>query len=157
MPKLLARDPDALVYAIQRSCQIKAEIVSEDEKEQGIRAILNLGHTFGHAFERATGYSDRLVHGEAISIGMVLAHRFSCRMNLASMDDVNRVKTHFNSVGLPTELSHIPGDPFSEDELMDHIAQDKKVSRGALTFILTNGIGKAFIAIADINSLRLVA
>ena len=67
-------------------------------------------------------------------------------MNLASMDDANRVKAHFNSVGLPTELSHIPGDPFSEDELMDHIAQDKKVSRGALTFILTNGIGKAFIA-----------
>ncbi len=137
---------DARRHAVATSCRAKAAVVAADEKEAGERALLNLGHTFGHAFERATGYSDRLVHGEAISIGMVLAHRFSCRMNLASMDDANRVKAHFNSVGLPTELSHIPGDPFSEDELMDHIAQDKKVSRGALTFILTNGIGKAFIA-----------
>lgn len=133
-------------HAVATSCRAKAAVVAADEKEAGERALLNLGHTFGHAFERATGYSDRLVHGEAIAIGMVLAHRFSSRMNLASMDDANRVEAHFRAVGLPTEIAHIQGEPLSEDELMDHIAQDKKVSRGALTFILTKGIGQAFVA-----------
>lgn len=133
-------------HAVATSCRAKAAVVAADEKEAGERALLNLGHTFGHALERATGYSDRLVHGEAIAIGMVMAHRFSCRMNLASMDDAKRVETHFKAVGLPTEITHIPGEPLSEDELMDHIAQDKKVNRGALTFILTKGIGRAFIA-----------
>lgn len=133
-------------HAVATSCRAKAAIVAEDEKEAGQRALLNLGHTFGHALERATGYSDRLVHGEAIAIGMVLAHRFSSRMNLAAIDDAERVKAHFQNVGLPTELSDIQGDILKADELMEHIAQDKKVSRGALTFILTRGIGKAFIA-----------
>lgn len=136
----------ARLHAVATSCRAKATIVAADEKEAGERALLNLGHTFGHALERATGYSERLVHGEAISIGMVMAHRFSNRMNLASLDDAKRVEAHFHAVGLPTELSHIPGDGFSENELMDHIAQDKKVSRGTLTFILTRGVGEAFIA-----------
>lgn len=133
-------------HAIAISCRAKAAVVAADEKESGERALLNLGHTFGHALERATGFGERLVHGEAISIGMVMAHRFSSRMNLASPDDAKRVEAHFKNVGLPTEISHIPGDRLNVDELMDHIAQDKKVTRGALTFILTRGIGEAFIA-----------
>lgn len=136
----------ARLHAVATSCQAKAAIVAQDEKESGKRALLNLGHTFGHALERATGYGERLVHGEAISIGMVLAYRFSSRMNLASPDDAKRVVAHFKNVGLPTQLSEIPGDALNPDELMEHIAQDKKVTRGALTFILTHGIGKAFIA-----------
>ncbi|MBA4782870.1 MAG: 3-dehydroquinate synthase [Rhizobiales bacterium] len=133
-------------HAVATSCRAKAAVVMADETEQGERALLNLGHTFGHALERATGYCDRLVHGEAISIGMVLAHRFSARMNLASPDDASRVENHFRAVGLPTEVSDIPGAPIAADDLMNHIAQDKKVSRGTLTFILSRGIGKAFIA-----------
>lgn len=136
----------ARLHAVATSCRAKARVVAADEREAGERALLNLGHTFGHALERATGYSDRLVHGEAISIGMTMAHRFSTRMNLASMDDARRVEAHFRAAGLPTELSDIPGNPLDTDELMQHIAQDKKVTRGTLTFILTHGIGKAFIA-----------
>ena len=134
------------LHAVATSCRAKAQVVAADEKEAGERALLNLGHTFGHALERATGYRKRLVHGEAISIGMVMAHRFSTRMNLASQDDAKRVEAHFKAVGLPTEVSDIPGDALNTDELMEHIAQDKKVTRGALTFILTHGVGKAFIA-----------
>ncbi|MEM8839317.1 MAG: 3-dehydroquinate synthase [Pseudomonadota bacterium] len=132
-------------HAVATSCRAKAKIVAADEREAGIRALLNLGHTFGHALEAATGYSDRLVHGEAIAIGMVLAHRFSARLGLAPEGDAERVRAHFERVGLPFELAHIPGEALNADELMMHIAQDKKVKRGALTFILTRGIGKAFI------------
>ncbi|MCX5477620.1 3-dehydroquinate synthase [Kaistia geumhonensis] len=133
-------------HAVATSCRAKAKVVGADETETGDRALLNLGHTFGHALEAATGYSQRLVHGEGVSIGMVLAHRFSARMNLASPDDAARVTTHLRAVGLPTELSEIPGDLPDADGLMALIAQDKKVSRGTLTFILTRGIGQAFIA-----------
>lgn len=137
----------ARVEAIARSCQSKADIVARDERESGERALLNLGHTFGHALETATGYdSTRLVHGEAVSIGMVMAHRFSARMNLASVDDARRVEAHLREVGLPTRVSDIKGDLPDEETLLSYIAQDKKVSRGALTFILTNGIGRSFIA-----------
>lgn len=142
----IMRGGEARRLAVATSCRAKAAVVAADEREAGARALLNLGHTFGHALERATGYSERLVHGEAISIGMVMAHRFSTRMNLASMDDAQRVEAHFRAVGLPCELDEIPGEPLREDELMEYIAQDKKVARGALTFILTHGIGKAFIA-----------
>ncbi|KFB08926.1 3-dehydroquinate synthase [Nitratireductor basaltis] len=137
----------ARVEAIARSCQSKADIVERDERESGERALLNLGHTFGHALETATGYdSKRLVHGEAVSIGMVMAHRFSARMNLASVDDAQRVEAHLREVGLPTRVSDIRGELPDEETLLSYIAQDKKVSRGALTFILTNGIGRSFIA-----------
>lgn len=137
----------ARVDAIARSCQSKADIVARDERESGERALLNLGHTFGHALETATAYdSSRLVHGEAVSIGMVMAHRFSARMNLASVDDAQRVEAHLREVGLPTRMSDIKGDLPDEEKLLTYIAQDKKVSRGALTFILTNGIGRSFIA-----------
>ncbi|GLQ16510.1 3-dehydroquinate synthase [Maritalea porphyrae] len=135
----------ARAEAIAHSCRAKARFVAADEKEHGARALLNLGHTFGHAFEAVTGYSDRLLHGEAIAIGMVLAHRYSTKIGIANGQDAVRVTNHFKSVGLPTELSDIPGELASTEELMHHIAQDKKVSRGALTFILTNGVGEAFI------------
>lgn len=137
----------ARVDAIARSCRAKAEVVQRDEKETGERALLNLGHTFGHALEAATGYdSSRLVHGEAVAIGMVLAHRFSARMNLASPDDAARVEAHLRKVGLPARPGQIPGDLPDAEMLLSYIAQDKKVSQGALTFILTHGIGQAFIA-----------
>lgn len=135
----------ARAKAIAHACQAKARFVAADEKELGARALLNLGHTFGHAFEAVTGYCDRLLHGEGIAIGMVLAHRYSTKIGIANGQDAVRVTNHFKAVGLPTELSDISGELASTDELMHHIAQDKKVSRGALTFILTKGIGKAFI------------
>lgn len=137
----------ARAQAIATSCQAKADVVVEDERENGRRALLNLGHTFGHALEAATQYdSRRLVHGEGVSIGMLMAHRFSARMNLASPDDAQRVEAHLKAVGLPTEVSDIPGELPSTEVLMDAIAQDKKVKSGKLTFILTRGIGQSFVA-----------
>lgn len=133
-------------HAIATSCRSKAAIVARDERETGDRALLNLGHTFGHALEAATGYSDRLVHGEAIAIGMVLAHDFSVRMNLMGPEDADRVRRHFETVGLPTRLDQVPGGLPDAAGLMTLIAQDKKVTRGTLTFILTKGIGQSFIA-----------
>jgi len=131
--------------AIARCCQHKARVVIEDEKELGVRALLNLGHTFGHALEKDTGYSDRLLHGEGVSIGMVLAHGFSSQLGLAPGQDTGRIVAHLQKAGLPTTLGEIPGGVGSTQVLMAAIAQDKKVSRGALTFILTRGIGQAFI------------
>ncbi|MBX4927212.1 3-dehydroquinate synthase [Rhizobium binae] len=137
----------ARIEAIAASCQAKADVVVADERENGQRALLNLGHTFGHALEAATAYdSRRLVHGEGVSIGMVLAHEFSARMNLASPDDARRVERHLQAVGLPTRMSEIPGELPPAEGLMDAIAQDKKVKGGKLTFILTRGIGQSFVA-----------
>ncbi|WP_165216488.1 3-dehydroquinate synthase [Affinirhizobium pseudoryzae] len=137
----------ARAEAIAISCQAKADVVVEDERETGRRALLNLGHTFGHALEAAVQYDGRrLVHGEGVSIGMVLAHRFSTRMNLASADDATRVEAHLKAVGLPTQISDIPGELPPTEVLLDAIAQDKKVKSGRLTFILTRGIGQSFIA-----------
>ena len=137
----------ARVEAIATSCQAKANVVAADERENGRRALLNLGHTFGHALEAATGYdSRRLVHGEGVSIGMVLAHQFSSRLNLASPDDAARVEAHLKAVGLPTRMNDIEGELPPPDMLMEAIAQDKKVKGGKLTFILTHGIGQSFVA-----------
>jgi 3-dehydroquinate synthase len=135
------------IEAIAVSCQAKADVVVEDERETGRRALLNLGHTFGHALEAATQYdSRRLVHGEGVSIGMVLAHQFSARLNLASPDDAARVEAHLRAVGLPTAMDQIPGELPPTETLLDVIAQDKKVKGGKLTFILTRGIGQSFVA-----------
>lgn len=139
-------DVSARIHAIARSCRAKARIVSEDEQEHGKRALLNLGHTFGHALEGATGYSDRLVHGEGVAIGMVLAHKFSAYMNLCSPDDGARVRAHLQAVGLPTSVGDIAGDALDTATLLRFIGQDKKVQRGTLTFILTRGIGEAFVS-----------
>jgi 3-dehydroquinate synthase len=133
-------------HAIAESCRAKAAIVARDERETGDRALLNLGHTFGHALEAACGFSDRLLHGEAISAGMALAFEFSARrQGLLPMAQAKRVIGHLAEVGLPTRLQDIPGPLPSVDQLMDLIAQDKKVKRGMLTFILVRGIGAAFI------------
>ncbi|NLS06646.1 3-dehydroquinate synthase [Rhizobium sp. P32RR-XVIII] len=137
----------ARIEAIAASCQAKSDVVVADERENGPRALLNLGHTFGHALEAATAYdSARLVHGEGVSIGMVLAHEFSARMNLASPDDAKRVESHLKEVGLPTRMSDIPGSLPPAEKLLDAMAQDKKVKNGKFTFILTHGIGQSFIA-----------
>ncbi|WP_404401725.1 3-dehydroquinate synthase [Pelagibacterium halotolerans] len=141
----IASGGPARAEAIARSCAAKARVVAEDERETGARALLNLGHTFGHALEKATGYSDRLLHGEGVAIGMVLAHQFSQKLGLCPGQDVSRVIAHLQSAGLPTTLADIPGDLPPTSQLIDMIAQDKKVSRGALTFILTRGIGQSFI------------
>jgi 3-dehydroquinate synthase len=143
-PEIFAGGP-ARAEAIARACAAKTRFVLADEKETGVRALLNLGHTFGHALEAATGYSDRLLHGEGVAIGMVLAHGFSAKLGLAPSQDTGRVAAHLTRSGLPTRLADIPGTLPPTDVLMDAIAQDKKVVRGALTFILTRGIGQAFI------------
>jgi 3-dehydroquinate synthase len=134
-------------HAVAVACRAKAFAVAADERDDfGPRALLNFGHTFAHALETTTGYSGRLVHGEAVAIGMVLAHQFSTRMNLASADDGKRVAAHLAEVGLPTRIADIPGDRPDAETLMAAIGQDKKVTRGRLNFILTHGIGQAFIA-----------
>jgi 3-dehydroquinate synthase len=133
-------------YAILKSVQKKADIVGADERETGERALLNLGHTFGHALEAAAGFSDRLLHGEAISIGMALAFEFSARRGLLPKSEAARAARHLAAVGLPTHLSEMTGGPPDVDRLMELMAQDKKVKRGKLTFILARGIGSAFIA-----------
>ena len=133
-------------HAIAVSCRMKAEIVARDERETGDRALLNLGHTFGHAFEAAAGFSDRLLHGEAIALGMSLAFDFSAARGLLPQADAERVKRHLGEVGLPTHISEVPGGAPGVDTLMDLMAQDKKVRRGRLTFILVRGIGQAFVA-----------
>jgi len=133
-------------HAIATSCRMKAAIVARDERETGERALLNLGHTFGHAFETAAGFSDRLLHGEAIALGMTLAFELSARLGLSPPADAERVRRHLGKVGLPTHISDIPGGVPGIDALMDLMAQDKKVKRGRLTFILARGIGSAFVA-----------
>jgi len=132
--------------AIATSCRAKAAIVARDERETGDRMLLNLGHTFGHALEAAAGYSDRLLHGEAIAIGMALAFEFSARRALLPKAEAERAIRHFDAVGLPTRMSQIEGGAPMLDQAMELIAQDKKVSRGKLTFILARGIGNAFVA-----------
>src|SRR3954452_1835745 len=137
-------------HAIATSCRAKAAIVMRDERENGERALLNLGHTFGHALEAATGFSDRLFHGEGVAIGMVLAAEFSAQLGMIGEADAARVRRHLAEVGLPTHLQDIAG--FAQegladaDALMALMAQDKKVKRGRLTFILLGSVGRAVIA-----------
>ena len=136
-------------YAVATSCRAKAAIVSRDERETGERALLNLGHTFGHALEAATGFSDRLFHGEGVAIGMVLAAELSAELGMISGQDAARVQRHLADAGLPTHLQDIAG--FAQegltdaDALMTLMAQDKKVKRGKLTFILLEAVGRAVI------------
>ncbi|WP_455476127.1 3-dehydroquinate synthase [Bartonella sp. B17] len=133
--------------AIVRSCQFKADIVARDEYETGERALLNLGHTFGHMLETATAYdSSRLIHGEAVAIGMILAHQFSAQLNLIDPTLTQRIEAHLKTIGLPTQLKDIPSQLPNAETLMTFIAQDKKVSQDSLTFILTRGLGQSFIA-----------
>jgi 3-dehydroquinate synthase len=132
-------------HAIAVCCRGKAGIVARDERETGERALLNLGHTFGHALEAGAGFSGRLLHGEAVALGTALAFEFSVRKGLISEADAARARAHLAAVGLPTYLKDVPGGVPGIDALMDLIAQDKKVKRGKLTFILVRGIGQAFV------------
>jgi 3-dehydroquinate synthase len=132
-------------HAVAVACRAKAAIVGRDERDTGERALLNLGHTFGHALEAACGFSARLLHGEAIAVGMALAFDFSAQRGLLTAAEAERVKRHFAEVGLPMRLSDIPGPLPSVDRMMELIAQDKKVKRGMLTFILVRAIGSAFV------------
>ena len=145
------------IRAIRESVAFKARTVAADERETGERALLNLGHTFAHALEAACGFdAARLVHGEAVSIGLVLAHDFSVAESLAPAGDAERVRKHLRAAGLPVAIGEIAGAPLSAQELLKHIAQDKKVKDGRLTFILTHGIGRAFIA-GDVSPERVRA
>ncbi|MFT4097521.1 MAG: 3-dehydroquinate synthase [Rhodoblastus sp.] len=137
----------ARIEAIARSCASKAAVVARDETEQGDRALLNLGHTFGHALERLVNYDGaRLVHGEGVAIGMACAFRFSVQRGFCAGQDAERVAGHLRTVGLPTRIRDIAGWNAGADEILDAMYQDKKVQQGSLTFILARGIGQSFIA-----------
>jgi 3-dehydroquinate synthase len=147
---VLAGDPAPRARAVVTSVAAKAGVVSRDERETGERALLNLGHTFGHALEAATGFSDRLLHGEGVAIGLCLAFDLSAMLGLAPAEDAARVRRHVAAMGLPTRPREIPGaaglgNQLSPEALLDHMAQDKKVKAGRVTFILARGIGQAFI------------
>lgn len=144
-PALAAGDMTARVEAVRRSVQMKADIVIRDETEQGDRALLNLGHTFGHALEAATGYSDRLLHGEGVSIGCALAFELSARIGLCAQEDPSRVRAHLKAMGMKTDLSDIEGELPDAQGLIDLMGQDKKVVKGQLNFILAHSIGAAFV------------
>jgi 3-dehydroquinate synthase len=145
-PALAAGDGAALRRAVARSVAMKAGIVQRDETEEGERALLNLGHTFGHALEAATGYSDRLLHGEGVAIGCALAFDLSARLGLCAQEVPSRVRAHLAAMGMKADLSDIPGDLPGDDALLNLMAQDKKVQDGRLRFILARDIGEAFIA-----------
>ncbi|MDO8288051.1 MAG: 3-dehydroquinate synthase [Parvibaculum sp.] len=148
-------DVAARTYAIVKSCEAKARIVAMDERESNVRALLNLGHTFGHALEAATGFSQRLVHGEGVAIGMALAFDLSVKLGLCAGQDALRVSRHLARAGLPNKLSDISGTLPDADGLIALMGQDKKVQDGKLTFILARGIGEAFITRdVDTNALR---
>jgi 3-dehydroquinate synthase len=136
----------ARIRAIATSCRAKARIVASDEREQGQRALLNLGHTFAHALEAATGLSGRLIHGEAVAIGMVLAFGLSAELGHCDPAVEARVARHLAAVGLPTRLSQIEGELPGADRLVELMLRDKKVTRGSLTLILAENVGRAFIA-----------
>ncbi len=148
-PAMAEGDVALRVEAVARSVQMKADIVVRDETEQGDRALLNLGHTFCHALEAATGYSDRLMHGEGVAIGCALAFELSSRLGLCSQEDPSRVRAHLKAMGMKTDLADIPGDLPSAAELVALMGQDKKVVDGQLRFILARGIGEAFVT-ADV-------
>ncbi|MBP8931644.1 MAG: 3-dehydroquinate synthase [Paracoccus sp.] len=141
----LASDAALRQHAVRHSVQMKADIVQRDETEQGDRALLNLGHTFGHALESATGYSDRLLHGEGVAIGCALAFELSAKMGLCSQEAPSRVAAHFAAMGLPSRIRDIPGDLPDDEALIALMGQDKKVQDGKLRFILARGIGRAFV------------
>ncbi|HYE44793.1 MAG TPA: 3-dehydroquinate synthase [Caulobacter sp.] len=137
----LAREPAALAEAVRRSVAMKAEIVAEDEKEAGRRALLNLGHTFGHALEAETGYGEALKHGEAVAAGCALAFRFAVAQGTCPPADAARAEALLAAAGLPTRLPQVPGHPFAAAALVGHMAQDKKAEGGAITLVLPTRIG----------------
>lgn len=142
-PALIDGDAEARAHAIAVSCRAKARIVAADEREGGVRALLNLGHTFGHALEAETGFSDEILHGEAVAIGMVMALRLSARLGLAPAGDVDRLRRHLDAIGLPSALP--PGRLWQVPRLLEHMQGDKKVKDGKVTFVLARGIGQSYL------------
>lgn len=145
-PTMAQGDVAKRIYAVKRSCQMKADIVARDEKERGDRALLNLGHTFCHALEAATGFSDRLLHGEGVAIGCAMAFETSMRLGLCSQEAPSRVRAHLKSMGMKVDLVDIEGDLPDADALIELMGQDKKVVDGQLAFIMARGIGDAFVS-----------
>lgn len=144
-PAMAKGDKAARAYAVKRSCEMKADIVARDETEQGDRALLNLGHTFCHALENATGYSDRLLHGEGVAIGCALALETSARLGLCSQEDPSRLRAHLREMGMKVDIADIQGELPDAAALLALMGQDKKVVDGKIKFILTRGIGEAFV------------
>jgi 3-dehydroquinate synthase len=153
-PALLDGDIELRTQAVRHSCEAKARTVAADEREGGIRALLNLGHTFGHAFEAEVGFTDEILHGEAVALGMVMAFTLSVDMGLAPKADLDRLIAHFTQVGLPTKLP--ANRPWDAARLQDHMAGDKKIKDGRITFVLAKGIGKSFLT-RDVPIERLTA
>ena len=147
---VLAREPEALARAVERSVEMKAEIVIADEREAGRRALLNLGHTFAHALEAETGYGEALLHGEAVGLGSAMAFRYSAAAGLCDAQDAARAVEAVAAAGLPARLSDLGDRRFAADDLLRHMAQDKKAEGGRLTFILARRAGEAFVA-RDVN------
>jgi 3-dehydroquinate synthase len=143
--KALSGDSDAIVDAVAHSCRMKAGIVGRDEREAGERALLNLGHTFGHALEAETDFSDRLLHGEGVAIGMVLAFQLSVKLGHTTGQDCERFIRHLKTAGLPTSIADIPGPRPFADALIECMHHDKKSKDGRINFILPRGIGQAFV------------
>jgi 3-dehydroquinate synthase len=142
--EVVAGEPKALVHAVTRSCELKARVVAEDEREAGLREILNFGHTFGHALEAETGFGDALLHGEAVGFGMALAARLSVARGLCPGADAERVTAHLKGIGLPTSFARLPQYKWSAEKLIGHMARDKKVRDGRIAFVLMRGVGAAF-------------
>jgi 3-dehydroquinate synthase len=143
--KVIAGDADARRHIVVTSCEAKAAVVAADEREDSMRALLNLGHTFGHALETETGFGASLLHGEAVAVGMVLAFELSAARGYCPQADVARVRRHFEKIGLPTSLRDVARVRWNAGSLVHHMHQDKKVRDGRLTFVLTRGIGRAFV------------
>jgi 3-dehydroquinate synthase len=161
---VIAGDPEARHRAIAHSVAAKAEIVAEDEREAGRRALLNLGHTFGHALEAETGFSDRLLHGEAVAIGCLLAFELSARLGHCPQEAPSRVAAHLGAMGMKASLADIPGELPGAEALLALMAQDKKVRDGRIAFVLARDIGDAFVsrdtdpaAVSDLLRDRLAA
>jgi 3-dehydroquinate synthase len=143
---IIEGDQQAQIYAVFKSCMTKARIVAADEHEYGLRALLNLGHTFGHAFEAETGYGSKLLHGEAVSIGCIIALQLSSKLGLCEQQETTRVEKHFSKIGLKSTLTGLVDKNWTVERLIAHMAKDKKADAGKITFILSRGIGKSFVA-----------
>jgi len=144
--KLIEGDQDLRREAILRSCAAKADVVAQDEREGGVRALLNLGHTFGHALEKECGYDGGLLHGEAVSIGMVMAFEYCAAQGLCPQEDVVRVKEHLLSLDMPVDLRALPCQDWTAELLMKHMLKDKKVKDGKVMFVLVRGIAQAYLS-----------
>ena len=144
--RVLALEPEAIQHAVARSVSMKADIVAQDEREGGVRALLNLGHTFGHALEAEVGFGDGLKHGEAVAIGMAQAFRYCALSDDCEQEEMERAVAAIQHAGLPTRMDQVPGAPFAAQNLLKHMAGDKKAEGGALTFVFVHGIGEAYVA-----------